>query len=687
VSKLYFVLIMKDWKRYTITAALPYANGPLHIGHIAGCYLPADIYARYLRSRGRDVVFICGSDEHGVPITLTARRQGISPQEVVDRYHGMMKQAFEEFGISFSIYSRTSSAIHHQTAGDFFKKLYEEGKFTEQETEQFYDDEAKQFLADRYITGTCPNCANENAYGDQCEKCGKSLSPQDLINPHSNLSGSKPILKTTKNWFLPLDKLQPKIKSYLDQHTDWKTNVYGQCKSWLDSGDGLQPRSMTRDLDWGVPVPVAGAEGKVLYVWFDAPIGYISATKELLPDTWELYWKNQDTRLVHFIGKDNIVFHCIIFPAMLMEHGGFITADNVPGNEFLNLEGNKLSTSRNWAVWLHEYLIDFKDKQDELRYVLCAIAPETKDAEFTWRDYQTRVNSELVSILGNLVNRVMVLTAKYYEGAVPAVNPCTELAAFLAAQKTKVEDAIEQFKLREALAEVMNIARHGNQILSDKEPWKTYKTDPDATATVLVDCLQLIANISILCEPFLPFTSARIRAMLGVAHINWTWNDAGRVDLIPATHQLGVASLLYQKIEDEAIEVQINKLKSNTMQATDTPAIETPATKPEMSYDDFTKMDLRVGTILAAEKVEKADKLLKLTVDIGTEHRTIVSGIADHFDPATLAGQQVCVVANLAPRKIRGIESKGMLLLSEDASGKLHWMAPADKTDAGSVIR
>lgn len=679
---------MKNWKRYTITAALPYANGPLHIGHIAGCYLPADIYVRYLRANKRDVIFVCGSDEHGVPITIKARNEGITPQQVVDKYHGIMKQAFEDFGIHYSIYSRTTSQTHRETAQAFFKKMYADGKLEPKETDQYYDEEAKMFLADRYIMGTCPNCGNENAYGDQCEKCGTSLSPTDLKNPRSALSGSAPVLKKTTNWFLPLDKFQPRIKEYLEQHKDWKVNVYGQCKSWLESGDGLQPRSMTRDMDWGIPVPIKGGEGKVLYVWFDAPIGYISNTIELLPDTWEKYWKDEDTRLIHFIGKDNIVFHCIVFPSMLMEHGGFITADNVPANEFLNLEGDKISTSRNWAVWLHEYLEDFEDKQDELRYVLCSIAPETKDSEFTWKDYQTRVNSELAGILGNLVNRVMVLSDKYYEGKVPQAGECDDLRAFITSKKTNISESIESFRFREALAEVMNVARHGNKILSEKEPWKLIKTDPEQTKFVQYDCLQIIANLGILCEPFLPFTSKKIFDMLNLNPADFSWEDAGRQDLLKGGHQLSSKpALLYQKVEDEAIEKQVEKLKKTTAKPMEQKTEETAAAKAEITYDDFTKLDLRVGTILTAGKVEKADKLLKLTVDMGFETRTIVSGIAEHFKPEDLIGLQVSVVANLAPRKIRGIESKGMILLAEDTEGKLHFVNSRNPVNNGSIIR
>ncbi|OJV27212.1 MAG: methionine--tRNA ligase [Bacteroidetes bacterium 37-13] len=687
---------MKNWKRYTITAALPYANGPIHIGHLAGCYLPADIYVRYLRSQKRDTFFVCGSDEHGVPITIKARKEGITPQQVVDKYHNMMNNSFAEFGISFDAYGRTSSKIHHQTASDFFKVMFEKNCFEERETEQYYDENAQQFLADRYITGTCPNCGNEHAYGDQCEKCGTSLSPTDLINPKSVLSGAPPVKKLTKNWFLPLNKLQPKIEKYLEQHSDWKTNVYGQCKSWLQSGDGLQPRSMTRDLDWGIPVPVEGAEGKVLYVWFDAPIGYISNTIEHFGNDsdWQKWWKDADTRLVHFIGKDNIVFHCIIFPAMLMEHGDFITADNVPANEFLNLEGDKLSTSRNWAVWLHEYLEEFPGKQDVLRYTLCANMPETKDNDFTWKDFQTKNNSELVAILGNLVNRVLVLTDKYFEGKVPHAGTCTDLQNFILQQKEKVEKSLEEFRFREALHEVMNIARHGNKLLTEKEPWKLIKTDKDATGIVLYDCLQIIANIALIAEPFLPFTSQKLFTMLNLIDNNLSWKNIGEMEILKSNHQLNKANLLFDKIEDDVIEVQVAKLKraeSNISTAlpisTENAVQKIAAAQPEIVFDDFAKIDLRVGTILSAEKIEKADKLLKLTVDLGFETRTIVSGIAQHFKPEDLPGTQVCVVANLAPRKLRGIESKGMILMAEDENGKLIFIVPKEKITNGSEVR
>lgn len=680
----------RKWERYTVTAALPYANGPIHLGHFAGVYLPADTYVRYLKSNKRDVLFICGSDEHGVPITIKAKKENKSPQEVVDYYHQLMKKALEDAGVQFSHYGRTSSKTHHETASAFFKKMYAEGKFVEMETDQYYDEEAKQFLADRYIVGTCPKCGNENAYGDQCEKCGTSLAPTDLIHPKSTLSGSKPVLRKTKNWFLPLDKLQGNITDFIAQHSDWKVNVYGQCKSWLDAGDGLQPRSMTRDLDWGIPVPLPDAEGKVLYVWFDAPIGYISNTKELLgEDGVNKYWKDKGSRLIHFIGKDNIVFHCIIFPAMLMEHGEFILPDNVPGNEFLNLEGNKLSTSKNWAVWLHEYLEDFGGKQDELRYVLTSIAPETKDSEFTWKDYQQRVNNELVAILGNLVNRVMVLCDKYFEGKVPVATPCSDLEKFITTQKELITTAIENFRFREGLAEVMNIARHGNQLLSDKEPWKLIKVDKEATAVVLYDCLQIMANLMIACEPFLPFTAAKIAAMLNVKLTDYSWSDIGRQDLVKPNHQLGTTTLLYTKIEDEQIAFQLNKLHTNSMQKAQENNTATKASateKPLISFDDFAKLDLRVGKILAAEKVEKADKLLQFTVDMGYEKRTIVSGIAAHFTPEETIGQLVTVVANLAPRKIRGVESKGMILLAENENGKLIFIAPNKELQPGSVV-
>lgn len=665
------------FKRTLVTAALPYANGPVHIGHLAGCYLPADIYVRYLRSSGADVKFICGSDEHGVPITIKARKEHTTPQAVVDKYHRLMGDAFRDFGISFDIYSRTSSPVHHQTASDFFKTLYEKGGFTEQVTEQYFDQEAGQFLADRYIVGTCPRCGNPNAYGDQCEKCGSSLNPTDLIEPKSTLSGSKPVLRQTKNWFLPLDQLQPKIKAYLDQHSDWKPNVYGQCKSWLDSGDGLQPRAMTRDLDWGVPVPVKGAEGKVLYVWFDAPIGYISATRELLPNDWEKYWKSEETRLIHFIGKDNIVFHCIIFPAMLMEHGEFILADNVPANEFLNLEGDKISTSRNWAVWLHEYLTDFTGKQDVLRYTLCANAPETKDNDFTWKDFQAKNNSELVAIFGNFINRTLVLTQKYYDGVVPAANTYLKedllVLDELGRAPGRIAKAIEQFRFREAVQEWMNVARLGNKYLAETEPWKLIKTDEERVKTVMNVALQISCNLAILAEPFLPFTSARLFTMLALQPLRWA--SASQTNNMAAGHRINKEELLFQKIEDGEIQAQLDKLQKSKMenQAANSQA---KAIKPETSFDEFSKMDIRTGTIIAAELVPKTDKLLKLTIDTGLDKRTVVSGIAQYYKPEAVIGQQVCLLANLAPRKIKGIDSQGMILMAENRNGELSFVAP-----------
>jgi methionyl-tRNA synthetase len=690
---------VKNPKRYTVTAALPYANGPVHIGHIAGCYLPADTYVRYLKLKGKDVLFICGSDEHGVPITISARKEGVTPQQVVDKYHHLMKKAFDDFGIDFTFYGRTSSATHHKTAQDFFTQLFEKGMLEEKQTEQYFDPEANQFLADRYITGTCPKCSNENAYGDQCEKCGTSLSPEELIKPKSTLSGATPIKKLTSNWFLPLDKLQPKIEQYLSQHEDWKSNVLGQCKSWLQSGEGLQPRSMTRDLDWGIPVPLENAKGKVLYVWFDAPIGYISNTieyfeKESKQDDWKKYWQDDDTRLIHFIGKDNIVFHCIIFPAMLMEHGAFITADNVPANEFLNLEGDKISTSRNHAVWLHEYLEDFPGKQDELRYVLTSIAPETKDADFTWKDFQARVNNELVAILGNLVNRVMVLTEKYFQGKVPEATGCNDLEKFITEQHEKITKSLEEFRFREALGEIMNVARHGNQLLSEKEPWKLIKTDEKQTGIILYDCLQIIGNLGILMQPFLPNTSKKIFDMLQLNIEDFSWTDVGRQDLLTSGHQIGKATLLFQKIEDDIIEKQIAKLIKEPVTAQEVKAVlplpkaEQEGVKSETQYEDFAKIDLRVGKILSAEKIEKADKLLKLIVDLGFEQRTIVSGIAEHFKPEEIIGKQVTVVANLAPRKLRGIESKGMILMAENSEGKLQFVNPdSHNFQLGAIVK
>ncbi|MBL7888998.1 MAG: methionine--tRNA ligase [Bacteroidia bacterium] len=664
-----------NFKRHTVTAALPYANGPVHIGHLAGCYLPADIYVRYLRSKGEDVKFICGSDEHGVPITIKAKKEGVTPQQVVDKYNKIMGDAFKEFGVSFDIYSRTSSPTHHATASEFFKTLYDKGVFQEEVTEQYFDEKANQFLADRYIIGTCPKCANENAYGDQCEKCGTSLNPTDLINPRSTLSGEKPVLKKTKNWFLPLDKMQPQIEAFIESHKDWKTNVYGQCKSWLNAG--LQPRAMTRDLDWGVKVPVDGADGKVLYVWFDAPIGYISATKDLTPD-WAKYWKDKETKLVHFIGKDNIVFHCIIFPAMLMAEGSYILPENVPANEFLNLEGDKISTSRNWAVWLHEYLLEFKDKQDVLRYTLCANAPESKDNDFTWKDFQAKNNNELVAILGNFVNRTLVLTHKYYGGKVPEAAEYTKSDVLLLEEiskyPSKIAASIEQYRFREALSELMNLARLGNKYLADNEPWTLIKTDEKRVQTIMNLSLQISANLAVLMEPFLPFTSKKLGEMLNL-NPAFRWNDATRTDLLLTGHQINAAALLFDKIEDAAIDAQIQKLAdSKKMNEAQNKTVE-PA-KAETSFDDFSKMDIRVGTILEAERVPKTEKLLKLKIDTGIDQRTVVSGIAEYYKPEDIIGQQVSILVNLAPRKIKGIESQGMILMAENNAGELSFVAP-----------
>lgn len=676
------------FKRTLVTAALPYANGPVHIGHLAGCYLPSDIYVRYLRSIGHDVKFVCGSDEHGVPITIKAKKEHITPQAVVDKYHKIMGDAFREFGISFDIYSRTSSKTHHQTATDIFKVLYDKGVFTEKTTEQYYDEAAQQFLADRYITGTCPNCANPNAYGDQCEKCGSTLNATDLIHPKSSLSGNAPVLKQTKNWFLPLDKLQPKIKAYIEKHSDWKSNVYGQCKSWLDSGDGLQPRAMTRDLDWGIPVPLEGAEGKVLYVWFDAPIGYISATKELLPDSWQDYWKKEDSRLIHFIGKDNIVFHCIIFPSMLMEHGEYILPDNVPANEFLNLEGDKISTSRNWAVWLHEYLAEFKDKQDALRYTLCVNAPEAKDNDFTWKDFQTKNNSELVAIFGNFINRCLVLTHKYYNGHVPPANTYTKEDLLVLEELTKAPDkiakSIEQFKFRDAINEWMNVARIGNKYLAETEPWKLIKTDEERVKTIMNVALQISCNLAILAEPFLPFTSVKLFGLLNIAPLSWS--AAKQTTNMADGHLINKEALLFSKIEDAEIEIQLAKLQKSKEENAPAPSI--PDLKSETTFDDFSKMDIRTATILEAEVVPKTDKLLKLLLDTGIDKRTVVSGIAQYYKPNEIIGQQVCLLANLAPRKIKGIESKGMILMAENAKGELCFVSPGNNTfNNGSIVK
>ncbi len=674
----------KKYKRHLVTSALPYANGPIHLGHLAGVYVPSDIYVRYLRSRKRDVISICGSDEHGVPITLKARNEGITPQAVVDRYHAINKKAFEDFGIAFDIYSRTSNKVHHETASEIFKTLYDKGVFIEKTSEQYYDEEAKTFLADRYITGACPHCGNPCAYGDQCEQCGTSLSPTDLINPVSTFSGSKPMLKETKHWFLPLDKYEPWLKEWiLEGHKEWKPNVYGQCKSWLDQG--LHPRAVSRDLDWGVPVPVDGADGKVLYVWFDAPIGYISATKELTPD-WELYWKDEETRLVHFIGKDNIVFHCIVFPTILKAEGSYILPENVPANEFLNLENDKISTSRNWAVWLHEYLEDFPGKQDVMRYVLCANAPENKDNDFTWKDFQNRNNNELVAILGNFVNRALVLTHKYYEGRVPEVTALLDgdkkVLAEIGKIRESVEQSLEQFRFREAIKTAMDLARLGNKYLADTEPWKVIKTDPERVKTILNISLQITTNLTLLLDPFLPFTMEKLRTFLGFEPT--AWELIGETDLLKAGHQINQAGLLFEKIEDDQVQAQIDKLMKSKEE--NQKNAEMAPVKEEIAFDDFTKIDLRTGTILEAEKVAKTKKLVKLKVDLGFDERTIVSGIAEYYDPTTLPGKKVCVLANLAPRKLKGIESQGMILLSENPDGSLYFIEPAADAVNGSEI-
>ena len=677
----------KEFKRYLITSALPYANGPVHIGHLAGVYVPSDIYARYLRLKGYDVVSVCGSDEHGVPITIKARNEGITPQQVVDRYHEIIKDAFKRFGMSFDIYSRTSSPTHRVTASDFFRKLYEEGKFIEQTSMQYYDEEAKTFLADRYIVGTCPRCQSEGAYGDQCEKCGSTLSPDELINPTSKLSGAVPVKRETKHWYLPLDQYDPFLREWiLEGHKEWKSNVYGQCKSWIDGG--LQPRAVSRDLDWGIPVPVEGAEGKVLYVWFDAPIGYISATKDFTPE-WEKYWKSEDTKMVHFIGKDNIVFHCIVFPSMLKAHGEYILPENVPANEFLNLEGNKISTSKNWAVWLHEYLDEFPGKEDVLRYVLCANAPETKDNDFTWKDYQARNNNELVAILGNFVNRALVLTKKYYNGVVPERGELTEYDCAtieeLSGIKASLEANIESYRFREALKDAMNFARIGNKYLADTEPWKVVKTDPERVKTILNIALQITANLTIAIEPFMPFSAEKILSMLALDKFGW--ENLGNMELVGVGHTIGEPQLLFEKIEDDVIEKQLQRLedikKANAAAAA---AEHVTEQKAECTFDDFQKMDIRVSTILEAEKVAKTKKLLKLTVDTGIDKRTIVSGIAEHFTCEELIGRQVLVLVNLAPRELKGILSQGMILMAEDASGKLELLAPNNKTNNGAMV-
>ena len=723
-----------NYKRTLVTCALPYANGPVHIGHLAGVYVPADIYVRYLRMKGEDVLFICGSDEHGVPITIKAKKQGCTPQDVVDKYHGIIRKSFAGFGINFDIYSRTTSAVHHRNASEFFRKLYDEGKFIEKESEQYYDEEAKTFLADRYIVGTCPKCGNEGAYGDQCEKCGSTLSPDELINPRSALSGGKLVKKSTKHWYLPLDRYEPWLREWiLENHKEWKTNVYGQCKSWLDAG--LQPRAVSRDLDWGVPVPVEGADGKVLYVWFDAPIGYISNTMELLPESWEKWWKSQDTKLVHFIGKDNIVFHCIVFPSMLKAYGQYILPDNVPANEFLNLEGDKISTSHDWAVWLNEYLEEFPGQEDVLRYVLCANAPETKDNDFTWKDFQARNNNELVAIFGNFVNRAVVLTHKYFGGRVPG-NPKpepidAETLGQIPALKKSVEENIENYKFREALKDAMNIARIGNKYLTDTEPWKVAKTDMDRAASILNVSLQICADLAIVFEPFLPFSAGKLRNILNVG-INagvdhragdpgctgenlfkdgeaaalhtepygassascgdglpvLSWQDLGRQDILPEGHQLGEAVLLFSKIEDSVVENQMHRLEEKKAAREAAAAAQAPVSpqKPECTFDEFGKMDIRTATVLEAERVPKTDKLLKLTIDTGIDRRTIVSGIAEYYTPEQMLGKQICILANLQPRKIRGIESKGMILMARQPDGKMRFITPEETLCNGSEI-
>ncbi len=689
--------MIKNPKRYTVTAALIYANGPIHIGHLAGCYLPADVYVRYLRAKGKDVAFISGTDEHGVPITIKAKKEGITPQAVVDKYYGIIKQSFEDFGISFDKYSRTSNKIHHETSQEFFTNLNDKGYFDEVATEQYFDEEANQFLADRYIIGECPVCQNPNAYGDQCESCGSSLSPTELVNPRSTLSGAKPILKETKNWYLPLDRLQPQIEEYVNGHPEWKSNVSGQCQSWLKQG--LQPRAMTRDLDWGVKVPVEGADGKVLYVWFDAPIGYISMTKEWAAETgqnWEDYWKKEDTKLIHFIGKDNIVFHCIIFPAMLMSHGEYVLADNVPANEFMNLEGDKISTSRNWAVWLHEYLQEFPDKQDVLRYALLANAPENKDNDFTWKDFQTKNNSELVGIFGNFVNRTVVLTHKYYDGLVPERGELhdidKEALATLADLPCKVSDSLKNYKFRDALAAMMEIARLGNKYLADTEPWKVIKTDEERVKTIMNVATQITGTLSIVCESFIPFTAAKLYEQLSLE--NWNlkgettqpeWRDAGNADLIPAGTLIKTGNLLFEKIEDSTIEQQVNKLEeAKRMNELEGKVIE--PLKETIQFDDFMKLDIRIGTILEAEAVKKSKKLLKFLIDDGMKQRTILSGIAEYFTPEEMIGKQVTFIANLAPRKMMGVESEGMILMAEDKDGSLALLKPHKDVWEGASV-
>ena len=679
-------LMSKEVKRYTITAALPYTNGPVHIGHLAGVYIPSDIYARFLRSNKKDVVFVCGSDEHGVPITISAKKEGVSPQEVVDKYHKLIGDSFKDLGISFDIYHRTSDKLHHETASDFFEHLHQKNLFIQKVSKQYFDEKENQFLADRYIMGTCPHCKNEGAYGDQCEACGTSLSATDLIEPKSALSGNKPVMKETKHWFLPLDQYESWLKEWiLDGHkSDWKSNVYGQCKSWLDQG--LQPRAVTRDLDWGIPVPVNGADGKVLYVWFDAPIGYISATKQWAKDTgkdWEPYWKSEDTKLVHFIGKDNIVFHCVIFPSMLKAHGDYILPDNIPANEFLNLEGDKISTSRNWAVWLHEYLEDFPGMQDVMRYVLCATAPESKDNDFTWKDFQTRNNSELVGIYGNFINRVVVLTNKYYDGCVPKRGLLTDddrqVISELKLFPAKIAKSIEAYRFREALMDMMNLARLGNKYLADEEPWKLVKTDEVRTKTIMNIALQIAANLSVVSEPFMPFSAHKLADMLGLNELSW--KHAGSDALLEVGSKIESAQLLFRKIEDSEIEAQLKKLETSK--------VENQMVNPQkenVSFEAFCSMDIRVGTIIAAEKVKKTKKLLKLTVDTGIDIRTVVSGIAAYYQPEDILGRQVSVLVNLVPRNIKGIESQGMVLMAEDKDGTLQFVGPSEGSSNGSII-
>lgn len=682
---------MQEPKRYLITAALPYANGPLHIGHIAGAYLPADVYVRYLKLKGKDVAFICGSDEHGVPITLRARKEGISPQEIVDRYHKINEKAFKDLGIEFDIYHRTSAPLHHKTASDFFRKLYEQGEFVEKEDEQFYDEKEQQYLADRYIVGTCPKCNYEDAYGDQCEQCGASLSPKELVNPQSALSGNEPVLKKTKHWYLPLDKYQEEwLENWIDSHkNDWKPNVYGQCKSWLSQE--LKPRAVTRDLEWGVPVPLEEADGKVLYVWFDAPIGYISATKAWAEEqgkNWEDYWKDEESSLIHFIGKDNIVFHCLIFPSMLKAHGDYILPDNVPANEFLNLEGRKLSTSRNWAVWVNEFVEDFPGKEDVLRYTICANFPEQKDNDFTWKDFQNKNNNELVAVLGNFVNRALVLTKKYFEKKVPGRNELTdydkEILEKAAKIKEDLENRLENYKFREAVKVAMDMGRLGNKYLADTEPWSLYEKDPDRVATILNISLQITASLSIIIEPFMPFTAENLREFLNIDKLNWEL--AGTSDILNPGHEVNKPKHLFQKIEDKVVEQQVEKLKEAQRKIEQEEKGIEPA-KEDISFEDFTKLDIRIGTVLEAEKVPKTKKLLKLKVDTGLDEREVVSGIAEYFNPEDIRGKQVSIVVNLAPKKIKGIQSHGMILMAENADGKLVFISPDEAMENGSMVK